>query len=88
MGIFWHFWGFLMILLMPIWVDGPTFCFTHADNYYKAHYKLLTPCVYLRFTLSILKNGKNHIFSVIEVLVHDSHRNMLYGQMGVRLMDR
>ena len=39
-------------------------------------------------TLSMLKNGKTHIFSVIEVLVHDSHLNTPYGQMGAHLMDR
>ena len=74
-----------MVRLVPILVDRD---FLFADNYYKPHYKLLTPFVYLRLTLSILKNGKNHIFSVIEVLVHDSHLNTPYGQMGVHLMDR
>ena len=44
---------------------GPTFCFAHADNYYKPHYKLLTPCVYLRLTLYVVRNGKNHIFCVL-----------------------
>ena len=42
-----------------------TFCFIHEDNYDKPHYKLLTPCVYLRLTLYVVKNGKNRIFSVL-----------------------
>ena len=58
-GIFWWFYP------CQYGSIGSTFCFTYEDTYYKPHYKLLTPCVYLRLTLYILKNGKNHIFCVL-----------------------
>ena len=58
-GVFWWFYpcqyGYI----------GSTFCFSHADNHYKPHYKLLTQCVHLRLTLYIVRNGKSHIFSVL-----------------------
>jgi hypothetical protein len=59
---------------------GYNFCFTHADNHYKPHYKLLTPYVHLILTLYIVKNDKNHFFYVFEVLVQDS--------ISTRLMKR
>ena len=66
MGIFWAFFGvFWWFYPCQYGSIGSTFCFAHEDNYYKPHYKLLTPCVYLRLTLYILKHGKNHIFSVL-----------------------
>ena len=73
-GVFWWLhscqYGFL----------GCTFCFIHADNHYKPHYKLLTPYASPIPTLYIVKNDKNHFFYVFEVLVQDS--------ISTRLMKR
>jgi hypothetical protein len=61
---------------------GCSFCFTHADNHHKPHYKLLIPYVHLILTLCIVKNAKNHFFSMFEVLVHDSISTRLMKRWG------
>ena len=75
-GVFWWLhscqYGFL----------GCTSCFTHADNHYKPHYKLLTPYVYLILTLCIVKNDKNHFFCVFEVLAQDSTSTRIMKRWG------
>ena len=78
-GIFWWFYA------CQYGSIGCTFWFTHGDNHYKPHYKLLTPYVYLILTLCIVKNDKNHFFCVFEVLVQDSISTPLMKRWGCGL---